>query len=630
MVPFKQLVAKEKAALLFLIKLLVLLCLLKTIFFVYNYSLTGGWALQGFKNDVRIIGWSLLYDALVIALINFPLFLLLLIFGKALKNLFLKKSLAWLFAVANAFVLLLNCIDIFYYRFHLQRADADLLFVLRNPFSDGKAFLYLLIFGSVALLLIVTRALYKNLLAIAGMPGQDKPLLLSNGLLLVFITLFFFTGSKKQLPTYPLTNLEAVQLPLAQNSFHTFLYSLYRRNELLIPQKQYMSIAAQQALFSIHKKSNGVTAPKNIVLFIMESVPADFFDSSSAYKVVMPFLDSLVRTSTYFKNAFSYSYNSNKGITAMLAGIPTLTDIPLYHSNFTSITKTALGKKLSENNYTSSFFIGDHYDDFGFAKCCKWLGIQHYYSMEAIPGYQQMEQHSLGLHDQYVLDFMQNKLLSMPQPFFAAQYNISTHYPNDLPKNFKANIGNTTPPMQTMQYYNDCLQTFFKNAASQPWFANSVFIFCSDHWAQPHTKTIKLDEVESFRIPMFIYDPGKAEGSTITSVVSQVDVLNTILHYGAVKDSITSYGENLADPSLNQQRTVFTKINGFLYQAISQQYVLGFDALQGKALYCYDYQNDPFKKNNLLAEQNLPSIEKIIVEMKAFLQTASRHYRREE
>ena len=107
---------------------------------------------------------------------------------------------------------------------------------------------------------------------------------------------------------------------------------------------------------------------------------------------------------------------------------------------------------------------------------------------------------------------------------------------------------------------------------------------------------------------MFIYEPGKAEGSTITSVVSQLDVLNTILHFGGVKDSITSYGENLADPSLNQQRTVFTKINGFLYQAISQQYVLGFDALQGKALYCYDYQNDPFKKNNLLAYQNLTSI----------------------
>ncbi len=605
------------------------MCLLKCIFFVYNYNLTGGWAVEGFENALEIIKWSLLYDVLILALVNLPFFVVLLVFGKKVHHKSIQVLLAAVFAAVNAFVLFLNCIDIFYFRFHLQRSDADLFYVLRNPFADGKAFLYLLIFGSLALLLLVSKILFKNILGIAKLPGEGNRLLLSNALLLGFVTVFFATGTKKQLPTYPLTEVEAVQLPLTQNSFHTFVYSVYRKNDVTIPAKQYMSLSEQRALFSIHKRIDGVDTPKNIVLFIMESVPADFFDSSSAYNVNMPFLDSLVRKSIFFENAFSYSYSSNKGITAMLAGIPTLTDIPLYHSNFTSIEKTALGKTLSNNKYSSSFFIGDHYDDFGFAKCCNWLGIQQYYSMEAIPGYHQMEQHSLGLHDEYVLQFMQEKLRNMPQPFFATQYNISTHYPNDLPKRFKATADNTTPPMKTMQYYNDCLQTFFKEAALQPWFNNSVFIFCSDHWAQPHTQTIRLDEVESFKIPIFIYEPGKSIGKRETAAVSQLDILNTILHYAGIKDSITSYGENLVDTPLNPQRTVFTKINSFLYQAINKEYVLGFDALQGKALYCYNYKKDAAKKNNLLREQKLPAVEKLVLEMKAFLQTAAMHYRRE-
>jgi hypothetical protein len=75
------------------------------------------------------------------------------------------------------------------------------------------------------------------------------------------------------------------------------------------------------------------------------------------------------------------------------------------------------------------------------------------------------------------------------------------------------------------------------------------------------------------------------------------------------------------------QRTIFTKINGFLYQA--KEYVLGFDALQGKALYCYNYKKDAAKKNNLLLQQNLPAVKKLVLEMKAFLQAGSRHYLRE-
>ena len=627
MAPLKQLVVNEKKALFFLIKLLLLLCVIKSIFFVYNYRLTGGWALQGYQNVFQIIGWSLLYDTFIVALINLPFFLLVFIFGHTQKGKVTKVILALVFAAANTFVILLNAIDIFYFRFHLQRSDADLLYVLRNPLADGRPLLVLLLLAGFIVLFLLSRQLYKNFRAITHSFTQGARLPLACALLLAFVILFFATGSKKQLPTYPLTSVNTVQLSLTQNSFHTFIYSLYRKNEVAIPDVQYMSTAEQEGLFSIHKKIDGVAAPKNIVLFVMESVPAEFFDSSSIYRVTMPFLDSLVRNSTYFENAFSYSYNSNKGITAMLAGIPTLTDIPLYHSNFTSIQKTALGETLLKNKYSSSFFIGDHYDDFGFAKCCKWLGIQQYHSMEDIPGYKKMEQHSLGLHDEYVLQFMQEKLKSTPQPFFAAQYNISTHYPNDLPKSFTANVANTTPPMKTMQYYNDCLQAFFKEAALQPWFSNSVFIFCSDHWAQPHTQVIRLDEVESFRIPLFIYDPGKHAGQTETAPVSQLDILNTVLHYGGIKDTVISYGENLGDTALNQQRTVFTKINGFLYQAINQDYVLGFDALQGQALYCYDYKKDAGKKDNLLLQKNHPTANKLIREIKAFLQTASHHYR---
>jgi phosphoglycerol transferase MdoB-like AlkP superfamily enzyme len=391
-----------------------------------------------------------------------------------------------------------------------------------------------------------------------------------------------------------------------------------------------MTSAQQESLFKIRKISRPDSSQKNIILFIMESVPLDFFDSKSPYKVYMPFLDSLVDKSTFFSHAISYSYNSNKGITAILAGLPTITDIPLYHSNYTSLQKTSIGTELAKKKYNSLFFIGDNYDDFGFAKCTKWLGLQHYYCMQDIPGYETMEKHTMGLHDEYVLHFMQQKLTHLQQPFFAAHYNISTHYPNDIPSTYidKYPTRNLTGPMKSMQYYNDCLKQFFGEARSKPWYKNSVFIFCSDHWAQPHAKNIKIDQVESFRIPLFIYDPSNEHKKVDISTVSQLDILNTILHYANVGDSIISYGENLTDTLKQKNRAVFTKINGALYQAINDTYVLGFDAMQGREVYCYDYINDPDKKNNLLFNgQSNADIHNLAMQMKGFLQTSSNHYR---
>ncbi len=631
MIPSKQQGFKQHSALQFLLKLLLLLCLLKTIFFVYNYSLGNGWAIHNFQQAWKVGKWSLLYDVFTILIINIPLLLLLMIAGKKLQRPAPSLLVAVVFAALNTLMIFLNTVDIFYYRFHLQRADADLMYVLRNPFDYGTVKVWLLLLAMVAFLLLTARYFYKNIFAIIFSDTPKRSLLFTSIAATLLLILFVATGVKKILPTYPLTQLQAVQLPLAQNSFHHFLYSLYRKSESSIPNKEYMSRSEQEKLFSIQKINSPAGQPRNIVLFIMESVPAAFFDSSSPYKVAMPFLDSLVNKSTFYSNAFSFSYSSNKGITAMLAGLPTLTDIPLYHSGFTGIRRTSVGNTLALKGYQSAFFIGDNYDDFGFAKCCNWLGIQHYYSKTDIPGHKQMEKHSLGLHDEYVLDFMQQKIDGMQAPFLAIQYNISTHYPNDLPSGFKdrfPNINNT-PQMKSMQYYNDCLQSFFKTAAMQSWYNNTVFIFCSDHWAQPHNKTIRIDEVESFRIPIFIFDPKIPAGRKDSSMVSQLDILNTMMYYGAVKDSFTSYGQNLADTSLPPNRTVFTKLNSAVYQAINNQYVLGFDAIDGKPLYLYDYKKDPAKKTNLLKVQPPKQAAAMILSMKAFLQTATKHYRNE-
>jgi phosphoglycerol transferase MdoB-like AlkP superfamily enzyme len=448
-------------------------------------------------------------------------------------------------------------------------------------------------------------------------------------IVLVTSVIFKNTFSRYMVPTYPMIELQGKQLPFVQNSFHTFFYSYFRKGKAILP-KNYMSNAEADSIMPIRKKlniSNTYTGKKNIVLFIMESVPYDFFDSSSDYKVSMPFFDSLLQKSTFYNNAFCYAHESNKGITAILTGIPTLQDIPLYHSPYINMPITPIGTALKKLNYQLLFCIGDEYDNFGFAKCMNWLGIEKYYSKEDIPGYKNLPAHTMGLQDAAVLDFFRQKINQQQKPFLAIQYNISTHYPYDIPESFaKKSPQNYSVAMKAMQYYDYSLQQFFNIAKNEAWFANTTFIFCSDHWLFPQGKLGPYTAVSANRIPIIIFDPSDIKKNIVTRLVSQFDIHATLLATAGYRDSIISYGNNLFDSTAINNH-VFSKPGSTVYQVMDSNYVLGFNTISNKAEYLYDYRKDIFLTNNLIADKNASHIlSGLLIRIKAFLQKTTSHY----
>lgn len=619
----------EKAACIFLLKLLILLFFLKTIFYFYNAPLTGISSVVTTGNILKILKWSIAYDAMVLLMINTPF-----IVSLALLSLFNRKKppvilVTAIFFSVNFICVLLNMVDVFYYHFHLQRADADLLYVIQHPFQ--KAFLknfYSTIIGlviAVALFFLLFQ-IHKKLL---HQYYEGKKFFFAAAIMSICCLAFFLSGRNKLIPTHPLVELNSIELQFVQNSFHTFTYSVYRKDEAIVHLSNYIPDSVVHILIPVHKAAQlPYTIKKNIVLFIMESVPEDFFNVNGKYNVMMPFLDSLVSVSKYYSNAYSFGRSSNKGITSILAGIPTLTEIPLYHSNYASIKITSVGNSLATRGYTSSFFIGDDFDDFGFAKCVNWLGIQHYYSKENISGHKSMDNHTMGLHDEYVLDFMGEKINTMQQPFLAVNYNISTHYPNNLPKGYKEKFpqSNFSNQMKSMSYYNECLKKFFHDASQKPWFANTVFIFCSDHWMDPDARYLTNDVVQSFHIPIIIYEPLNSQGKVITAPVSQFDILNTILSVSGNTKPFISYGENLLQENPDMNRVVFSKQNTVLCLAFDSSYVLGFNSVTGKPEYCFNYKTDMNKRNNLVNGPYNARMDSLTIYMKAFLQMASNHY----
>lgn len=623
----------NKPFLWFVLSLLLIYAVLKIIFYNYNYSLlfTRTEINSSDYNSIKLIKWSLANDLLTLLLINTPLLFLL----HAARFLSAKIA-AWfilpLFILVNSLAVLLNLADIFYFPFHLQRAGADMFYVLNHPLKlllHYNIFIIAFFAAAVVCLIFITRKIH-NVLFAAFLNGRRAGLIALLAAVFMLFCVIFKPGITKILqPAFPLIDIRSNELPLVQNSLHTFLYSVFRKGEE-VPVKNYLPAAACDSLLLLRKKLNlpdTGSGKKNIVLFIMESVPYDFFDPASPYKVAMPFFDSLLLKSTFYDNAFCYAHESNKGITAILAGIPTIPEIPVYHSQYLNMPITRLGEALKKNNYHSFFCIGDDYDNFGFAKCMNWLGIQKYYSKEDIPDYKNLPAHSMGIHDEYVLSFFRQKIKQEQQPFFAIQYNISTHYPYDIPTNFSAQLpADYTAPMKSMLYYDYSLQQFFNASKNEPWFTNTTFIFCSDHWMFPKGIKEIYNSFSGYRIPIIIYNPSVNQQKINHQTISQFDIMGTILAVAGYKDSIISYGGNLLDSS-SLNNYVFSKPNSSLYQVTDSAYVLGFNITTDKPEYLYNYKNDRQLQHNLLQNNSTNAVSvSLTIRVKAFIQKAGLHY----
>jgi phosphoglycerol transferase MdoB-like AlkP superfamily enzyme len=145
----------------------------------------------------------------------------------------------------------------------------------------------------------------------------------------------------------------------------------------------------------------------------------------------------------------------------------------------------------------------------------------------------------------------------------------------------------------------------------------------------PNEHSMVLNNRESFRIPIIIYDPEKNEKKVNTKLTCQFDILGTILSIAGNKDDYISFGNNLLSNE-NKTNTVFTKMSSNLYQAIDSTYVLGYNNVSEKVEYLYNFNTDKNLKINLINTFSVKTKqEDLTIKIKAFIQKATMQYNRQ-
>jgi len=592
---------------LLIIFLLFLYTLLRGLFIWQNKELI---SVKHFNDIIKIFYSGLQQDFSAILLLNLPVFLLLFIYEYFRPYKLLLTATRVVFVASNAVGFALNIIDVGYFAFVKHRINLELVFIIKDSLSSYKSIVSQFWLLVIVFILIIIALVRISLLTTRIQCTKPlRPSIIVHQFIFICIILLLARGFRSRIatPYTPLLTVQAAHLPAAQNSFTTLVYSFLKKQNELQPYHFF----SDTELKTIAPTSYYVGNPnyplkkKNVVLFILESFSRGFLLPDHPYKAKTPFLDTLIQKSIFFPKAFANNYTSSQGIVSILGSIPTILDEPFYYSSYANLEIQGIGNALKKKGYNTNFLMGAEEDHFGFEKFSRLIGIDNYYSKKDFND-SRFEDGNWGIFDAPFFSYGVDVLNAKKQPFLAVFFNISSHFPFTLPEDMKGQFNDPQqlPSQKAISYVDYALKQFFEKSRNSAWFQNTIFVFCADHWFPYDLEKSQYSYVNSSAISFFIYDPSTQQGSIRNHVLSQVDIVPTILDLINYGDIYHGFGKSALDTSF--PRFAVNKYQEYYYQCISDKYVLGVDPNSFKTEYLFRYEGDSIISQNL---KNVDSLQ---------------------
>ena len=286
---------------------------------------------------------------------------------------------------------------------------------------------------------------------------------------------------------------------------------------------------------------------RNIVLVTIESMSASYMERFGNTESITPVLDSLYRLGMAFDRVYATGNRTVRRLEAVTLSLPPCPGQSIIkRPNNAGMYST--GALLREKGYNVTYFYGgnsyfDNMETF-FSGNGYDIVDQKNYSPEEITF-----ANIWGVCDEDAYRKVIRTLGEQSRdgkPFFAHVMTVSNHRPFTYPAG-KIRIPNDSKTRAGGVLYTDyALGQFLAEASKQPWFDNTIFLITADHCASSAGRTeIPLHK---YHIPALIFAPGFVAPQQIEGIVSQIDLMPTLLSLLDMDYDSHFYGRSIFDP----------------------------------------------------------------------------------
>ncbi len=294
-------------------------------------------------------------------------------------------------------------------------------------------------------------------------------------------------------------------------------------------------LAAPNAIFSSDLlsverqiKNDKPEQKRNIVLISVESLSGDYLKRFGNKDNITPYLDSLIPYGLWFDQFYASGTRTVRGLEALSMAIPPTPGQSIVRRQDNNDMFT-MGSVLKAKGYKVNFIYGGNsfFDNMG-----KYFSNSSYTVLDKSDIPESMVHHTTawGVDDEAAFNFTLqqcDKSFAMGQLFFNHIMTVSNHRPYTYPEG-KIDIPPSYQSVEGAVKYTDfAVNKFIKEAQKKPWFNNTIFVIVADHCSKSAGKTDL--PVNRYHIPCIIYAPEIVKPAIEERLVSQIDLVPTIL-----------------------------------------------------------------------------------------------------
>jgi phosphoglycerol transferase MdoB-like AlkP superfamily enzyme len=583
--------------------LISLFTISRIIFYIANLKYFKGIEVLEF---LKIFTGGIRFDIASIFMVNSVYILMQLIpFNIKFTKAYQKLALL-LFYITNSIALMLNFIDVIYFRFTFKRTTSDIFNYIAVGGDFDKLipqfiadFWYIFI---IILVFIIALVKISGLIHLNYLPVQGRKNYVYQFLFFIIAIFFLIIGVRGGLQLKPIDIINAGKyaenknVPLVLNTPFTIIKTI---GLPVLRKKNYFNKTEElNAIYHpvVINDTSQQFRKLNVVVIILESFSQEHIgalNNIKGYTGFTPFLDSLIQRSVYVKG-FSNGKRSIEGIPAILAGIPTLMNEAYITSMYAGNKINSLASLLKTKGYNTSFFHGGSNGTMGFDAFTKLAGFDSYYGRNQYNNEKDYDG-KWGIFDEAFLQNYANQLNAMPQPFLSSVFTLSSHHPYTVPEKYKGKFKKGHLEIQESIMYADySLKKFFETASKMSWFDSTLFVITADHTSEAYIDYYQ-NNIGMYAIPIIFFMPNSNLSLNNSQIGQQIDIMPSVLDFLNFDKPYFSFGNSVFDskkPHFN-----ITYINGE-YQLIKDDYVLKFDGEQSLSL--YQINKDSLLKSNLI------------------------------
>ena len=352
---------------------------------------------------------------------------------------------------------------------------------------------------------------------------------------------------------------------ITKNSLYSIGYAIYsnKKHSSKDVAKRYGNMDIKEAINRVQKrlnikdfdekyilsrieKSNFKTnKPKNLVIFIQESIGYQFVEAVGGEAGITPNINALSKEGILLKDLYSNGTRSIRGIAGSVAG------------NFSVPGKGVLKRNKSQSDY---FTIASLLKPLGYYTSFIYGGESRFDNMKGWflgNGFDEIIDQpkfinptfigTWGVCDGDVVNRANDeykKLYAKNKKFASVIFSTTNHSPFDFPKG-KITLVENVPEKSVknaIKYADYAIGEFIKKAKKEDYYKDTVFMIIADHNVRVYGDDII--PVDMFHVPAFIIGGG-IEPLVYDKITTQPDALATVLDLIGVEEKIPVMGHSI-------------------------------------------------------------------------------------